>query len=296
MKRLLPLFLLMALSACSNQNGTGLPLPFSPSATPTLTPTPPPPTETPIPAAASVNGERIPLEEFNAELARYKQSQANLGLAVDDAKAASLVLEDLIAQVLLAQGAKEAGFVVDDPALQTRLDALSTQLGGAEALTAWQQAHGYTDENFRAALRRSVAAAWMRDKIASDVPMSAEQVHVRQILTYNENNSNRVNQLLAQGSEFEKVAALYDPITRGDIGWFPRGYLQLKAVEDAAFSLEVGAVSPMITTEIGFHVIKVMERQPDRPLSRDVRLALQVKAVADWVAARRQGSEIILAP
>ncbi len=44
------------------------------TATPTLTPIPPTPTPTPEPLAATVNGEKITLAEYQAELERFKAS------------------------------------------------------------------------------------------------------------------------------------------------------------------------------------------------------------------------------
>lgn len=268
---------------------------------PTVSPTPvpptetlPPPTETPIPLAATVNGEAIPLDAFQAELERYQATQAALGTSVSDEEARRIVLDDLVSQVLLAQGAAEAGFVVDDSALQARIEGLAAQVGGAEALKAWQQANGYSEDGFRAALRQAIAAAWMRDKIISSVPHTAQQVHVRQILLYNEDVAQNYYQQLQAGANFEDLAIRVDPITRGDIGWFPRNYLLSKEVEEAAFSLEVGAVSQIIQSEAGYHILKVLESQPDRPLSPDALLTLQNRALNDWLAERRQQSAITL--
>jgi hypothetical protein len=96
------------LTACSLPSGTtAAPSPDAPTSTPE------PPTATPIPAAATVNGEIIPLAEYQAELARYKSAQAALGLSFTDADAATAVLDDMIAQTLLAQGARAAGPVGD---------------------------------------------------------------------------------------------------------------------------------------------------------------------------------------
>ena len=85
-------------------------------------------------------------------------------------------------------------------------------------------------------------------------------------------------------------------MTRGDIGWFPKGYLPEKAVEDAAFSLEVGAYSPIISGEVGFHIIKLLERQPARALSPDARTTLQTHALEDWLASHRKQSSIEMNP
>jgi parvulin-like peptidyl-prolyl isomerase len=258
------------------------------------TPTQGPPTLTPVPAAASVNGEVIPLAEFQAELERYQAAQTGLGKTVSEVDAARVVLEDLIAQTLLAQGAAEAGFTLDDAALQARVDALAGQVGGPEALAKWQSDHGYTAESFSASLRRAAAAAWMRDQIIAGVPTAADQVHVRQILIYNEERARQVyDDLVAGRSDFDEFAALVDPIARGDIGWFPRGYLPHKPVEQAAFALQPGQMSDVIPTELGYHILKIIDRG-QRPLSPDALMTLQDKALQDWVTQHRQQSAITI--
>src|SRR5678816_134008 len=73
-----------------------------PTLTPTATFTPEAPTATPEPLALAVNGEGITLVEFNAELARYNAAQTALGKTVASADATSAVIEDLVAQLLLA--------------------------------------------------------------------------------------------------------------------------------------------------------------------------------------------------
>jgi parvulin-like peptidyl-prolyl isomerase len=285
-------FIALLLAACSGGNGS-VQTDVSPSQAPP-TETQPPPSETPVPLAATVNGEPITLDEFNAEVERYKVAQSTLGATASEEEIRRIVLDDLVSQALLAQGAAEAGFTVDDSALQARIDALSAQIGGVEALSAWMQAHGYSETGFRTALRRAMAGAWMRDKIISSVPNTAQQVHVRQILLYNEDVAQSYYKQLEAGADFEELAVRVDPITRGDIGWFPRNYLASKEVEEVAFSLEVGKVSQIVQSEAGYHILKVLEVQAERPLSPDALLALQNRALNDWLAGRRQQSAITL--
>ena len=246
--------------------------------------------------ALTVNGEGIPLDEFNAELARYQASQVALGIHQSDQQAAGPVIDEFISELLLAQGAKETGFSMDAAALQARIDALAAQVGGADKLSAWEQAHGYSDESFRVTLKREAAAAWMRDKIAGGISTSAEQVHVRQILLYNQDSAQKYMDQLRAGADFDQLASAVDPITHGDIGWFARGYLAEKPVEDAAFALEPGNFSAIIQDSVGFHIIKLIERQAARPLTPDEILTLQNRAVEDWVANRRKQSSVVLAP
>ncbi|MBP6177611.1 MAG: SurA N-terminal domain-containing protein [Anaerolineales bacterium] len=286
---LLILILAMGLTACGSSVTPNTSTPELPTSTPV------PPTATPPPSVATINGEYLTLAEFQVELERYKAAQTALGLTVTDEEANKAVLEDLLSQFLLAQAAREANFNLTEADLQSRIDALANQLGGEEALGQWQSAHGYDNASFRIALKRSVEAAWMRDKIIADVPATAEQIHVRQILTYNEADAQAALDQLNAGADFDKLAALYDPITLGELGWVPRGYLLDAKADEAVFALQAGAYSSVIATDAGFHIFKALERG-DHPLSPDALLTVQETALNNWVAEKRAQSEITLVP
>ncbi len=281
----LTLAFVLGLSACASFAPANTPTPELPTFTPV------PPSATPPPSVAIVNGEYITSAEFEAEVGRYKAAQTALGLSFTDDDANKAVLEDLIAQFLLAQSAREANFTLTDAELQSRIDAL----GGADTLGAWLSAHGYDDESFRIALKRAAEAAWMRDKIIADTPTVVEQIHLRQILTYNEADANYALQQLQGGTEFDTLAALYDPITLGELGWVPRGYLLDPRADEAVFGLQAGSTSGIIQTDAGFHIFKALERS-DHPLTPDALLTVQEQALQDWVSQQRASSEIVLNP
>ncbi|MDQ3007584.1 MAG: SurA N-terminal domain-containing protein, partial [Chloroflexota bacterium] len=159
----------LGLSACASF------LAPEPTVTPQATFTPEPPTATPEPMALTVNGEGITVVDFDAEVARYIAAQAALGNPVSSTDATSVVIEDLIAQLLLAQGARTNGFTLDDTALQSRIDSLAAQIGGVEVLSKWESEHGFTEQAFRSALKRGAESAWMRDKIVTALPSTVEQ-------------------------------------------------------------------------------------------------------------------------
>jgi len=227
------------------------------------------------------------MDEYQAEVQRM---QAALGteMATNHEKD---VLDDLINQTLLAQAAAENGFQLDDKALQERIDNLEPS---RQKFQAWLDAHGYTQESIKKALGRAIAAAWMRDKIAESVPEATEQVHARQIFLYDEDTANAVYAKLQNGTSFEKLAKAYDPVTKGDLGWFPRGFLFQKELDPVVFSLEEGSYSKVIKTDVGFHIIQVIERSKERRLNYDALKRLRHKAVEDWLKNKREQSKIIV--
>ncbi len=286
---LLTLTIALGLSACASF----FPPRPEPTLTPTATSTPEPPTATPEPMALTVNGEGISVVEFNAEVQRYLSSQTNLGVTVSPEEAAEIVKEDLTAQLLLAEAARENGFTLDEAGLQARVESLAAQIGGAEELSKWQAEHGYSEQAFRSALQRGAESAWMRDKILAEVPSTAEQVHVQQILLYNQADAQSFYTQLTSGADFDELALRADPLTRGDLGWVPRGYLLEPKIEETAFNLALGTYSDVITTDVGFHIVRILERDPQRPLSPDAYLALQELALKAWLAQERQQAEIL---
>jgi peptidyl-prolyl cis-trans isomerase C len=279
---------------------TSTPTVLETTKTPVNTPepsiTPIPPTPTPIPLAAVVNGEGVTLAEYQIEVAQYQAASTITGTNIAS-DTQTIVINDLIDQTLLAQAAAENGYTVDDSLLQSRIDTLIGQLGGVQALIDWQIAHGYTDVDFRTSLKRSIGAAWMRDQIITVVPETADEVHVMQILVPTKAEADQVYASLQSGKDFKEVASTYDPMTRGDLGWFPRGYLSDLVIEEAAFGLQVGHYSSVIQTDIGFHILYLVERDPEHALQPEARRALQVKAIQDWISKHRAQSEIqILLP
>ncbi len=66
----------------------------------------------------------------------------------------------------------------------------------------------------------------------------------------------------------------------------------MPALDQAVFALQEGQISQIIHTNLGYHIVQVIERQPDRPLDPNTRLILQEKALQDWLDQRRAQSKI----
>jgi peptidyl-prolyl cis-trans isomerase C len=244
-----------------------------------------PTTEPGVPLAASVNGQGISMADYQAELERAQATSENGLIPFSDED----VLQNMIDEVLLAQGATDAGFNPDEALIQTRIDQLSLD---EATIQDWLAENGYTSESFERALARAIAAAWMRDQIISTVPSTAEQVHARQILLYNADEAEDAYAELQAGTDFATLATQYDPLASGELGWFPRGYLTVSELDDPIFSLQPGEYTPIIETVLGFHIVQVIERDSQHQLSPGAYQTLQVQAIQKWLVERRNQSNI----
>ena len=124
-------------------------------------------------------------------------------------------------------------------------------------------------------LTREEVERYHRDHISKY--SAPEQVHARHILVSPSGPGEeadraaraKAEELLRRiraGEDIADLARQYtdDPATKaqgGDLGYFARGTM-LDAFERAAFTLEVGEVSEPVKTEVGYHIIKVIDHQP----------------------------------
>ncbi|MEJ2413289.1 MAG: peptidylprolyl isomerase [Anaerolineales bacterium] len=200
-----------------------------------------------------------------------------------------IVINQLINLTLLAQAAKTEGFQIADSVLDERIAALNPE---SQPLDEWLATNGFTLDSFRVYLKRSLEAAWMRDEIIADVPEEMDQIHAQQMLFYDLTSAQLAQQDLEDGLDFSQLASTYDPQTKGDLGWFPEGFLTVPELDPILFSLEVGETSDIIETEIGYHIIKVIDKQANRPLDPAIRQILQEKALDDWIDRRWKLSTI----
>lgn len=94
-----------------------------------------------------------------------------------------------------------------------------------------------------------------------------EKVQVRHILTESRETAEQARDRLVKGDDFAKVAAEMSIHPSGRQGGvlppFSRGTYQA-AFEKAAFGLKVGELSPVVETDLGFHVIEKTSEVPPR--------------------------------
>lgn len=304
LKTVIALFFLLLLTACNkpgpqNQEATQ---PLAPPAEPSLVAASPSPEPTataiPVVAAATVNGQVIPLDYLQEELQRYQASLDPAGAAQTAEEQTKLVLNALIDQTLLVEAAHAAGFNLGDADLQLRIEELVAKLQAEGIdLGGWMQNNFYSDASFRYSLRRAAEAAWQRDKVIAIVPEDAEQVHVRQIFfeKNKETDARTVLALLNNGSDFDSLARRYHPETGGELGWFPHGYLKAyPQIEEIAFEMHPGTFSDLIESDIGYHILYLVERESNHPLTTEAKLILQANALEEWLTQARASAEILL--
>ncbi len=311
---MIALFLTLALLL----SGCGAKSTPAPTDTPEPTPTP---EATPVPGGvetalslvtqpegaviATVNGVDISTDLYMGELERqirfiteqYGVDWSDPQMAATLGQVQEQMFRQLINLELIRQLAAAEGVTVDEEALNQELEASKAQILSDGTYADWDaflEANGITEEYYRSRIHDSLLIDELVERHGGDT--TVEQVHAQHILVADEETANEVLAELVAGKTFEELAQEYsnDPGSKdngGDLGWFPRG-MMVPPFEEAAFSLEVGAVSEPVKTDFGYHIIKVVGKE-DRPLTGQAAEQAQQQAFTQWFLEQRDDADIV---
>ena len=307
--RLIALLLLaIVCTACGQAAVTPAPAtPTSNANAATATPaptTPASPSPTQEPLAAIVNGQPIAMADYERSLAQYEADLPAQGIdpnspegqaGMEQTKA--WILDWMITEVLIEQAAEEAGVTVPDEEVDAYLQDMIAESESEEAFYNQIEAWGYTPEEFRGQVRSQLLGMKMTQRISDAVPKVTEHVHARHILVDTPEEAERLLAQLEANADFASLARAYsqDYSTRdngGDLSFFPRGILVAPEVEEAAFSLQPGQISDVVESSLGYHIVKVVERDPAREVSPENLRLLQDRAVQEWIEGLRAQATI----
>jgi peptidyl-prolyl cis-trans isomerase C len=128
--------------------------------------------------------------------------------------------------------------------------------------------------------------------------------HVAHIMVSKKDTADMLIQKLKEGASFEQLAFDHsiDPNakrSKGDMGFVTWGSLSnLPEIEEAAFKLQPGEVSPPVESRYGFHILKLIDKQPNTPrdsfekmhasLERELTEIRRTRAALTYIQAMRK--------
>lgn len=250
--------------------------------------------------AAVIDTELIALSEVEAraapELARLRPDPDPARRSAQRQEVLKRTLETMIGEKLMDGQVRELGIEVADSEIDMAVEDVKKQNSlSAEQFELLLGREGYTMKTYTAYLRKHLARSKLANlKVRAKVKIADEdlkaeyarfahdeagdfEVHARHILvqvgpkaTPAEVEAARVKAggLAAEarkpGVDFAELARRKSEgpsaADGGDLGFFRRGVM-VAAFERPAFSLPVGGVSDPVRTDLGWHVLKVVERR-----------------------------------
>ena len=247
---------------------------------------------------ATVNGKIIKEGEYKQELDTTYRRFHEAGQMIDGSMFEQLkkeVLESLINLIILDDYSKELSVVVDEGSVEKHYQKAVSNYASKRAYRDALKEAGLTESDLRMRIKRTLSAQRMvKEHVYPKIIVTDDevktyyeensfefehdvQVHAAHILIkvppfadkdFRQKAKQRIlaiKEKIDAGEDFAQLAETYSEgpskVNGGDIGYF--GTAQMAPTfETAAFSLNPGEVSDVVTTQFGFHLIKVYDRKP----------------------------------
>ena len=270
---------------------------------------------------ALVNGVGILRSEYELLIQRTQEAYLYQGTPISESDMPVLreeLLNQLVAAELLSQEGLSQGFQADALAGELQYQQMRAQFATDEV---WQEAllaNGTDEGELRLQIGRNDVIQQVITTALSEVEsvspadtqafydenrsyfQTGEQVAARHILISTEGLTTEEEKAEALGRAEAIRAELLEGVAfaavaqeksegpsgpaGGDLGTFGRGQM-VAPFEEAAFSLEPGAISEVVETQFGYHIIQVTEKiHPDVVPIEDVAIDIE-----QYLAQEKQG-------
>jgi peptidyl-prolyl cis-trans isomerase C len=293
---------------------------------------------------ARIGTREVKRRELDGAVRWVRSQLTRSGKQVTPEQAAQLesgVLEELVnREVLLAEARKNPPPDLDAK-VETQIKEIKDQLGGEEGLVRSLEQSGITVGEYLRRVRENVLIDSLLQKVIDrEVKIAPEEVrgfyddnkerfkkrdmvrasHILIRVPPNAPEDQKAGKkaqiealrsLLVAGENFAELAKKNseDPGSAargGDLGLFPRGAM-VPEIDAAAFSLKTNELSEIITTQYGYHILLVTERQlPEQQSFEEAKAGIEQffksrkggEVVRKYIAELRKAAkvEILLAP
>jgi peptidyl-prolyl cis-trans isomerase C len=262
----------------------------------------------PVPAQlpdvlARVNGEDITREEFQEYIQTIEGRAGSPVPAEQRDQVYRGVLDQMIGYMLLQQEARARKVDVPEADVEARIGEIKKQFPSEDLFMQALLERKMTLEQMRTEARDDMAIGKLIEaEIAPRIAVKQEQVedfYAKNPDQFKEQESVRASHILIgfpenadaaakgqarakaeqvlkdvkAGKDFAALAKQHseDPgsaVNGGDLGFFQQGQM-VGPFNDVAFRLQPGAVSDLVETQFGYHIIKVAEKRPGRAIPLD---------------------------
>ena len=229
-------------------------------------------------AVAVINDTVVDIDTFNTMFGLYlaQYGEEYMETEVDGVKNSDSVkeyiLNSTVINTLIEQYVVSTGYKLDEAAVKENVDKFNKSLDEDSVKKGYFETAGATESFIESQIRMNmfikayqdiVYKEASEDKTKLDELYASEKVLVkaRHILLEDEATAKDIKAKLDAGEDFNALAQQNSKdqgsaTEGGDLGYFGRNVM-VAEFDEAAFSLEIGAVSEPIRTEHGYHIIKV---------------------------------------
>jgi len=190
------------------------------------------------------------------------------------------IFNKLIENEIIKEILKNKGIKISEEAVSQELNRKISELGEKDKIQEnIFKLYGWNLETFE---ERIVRPSLEKEKLAEKV------LEEEKYLEKNWEKINKAKERIETNQKFEDIAKELSEgesaKSNGDLGWFFKEQM-LPEISDIAFKLEKGAISDIIKSRLGLHIIKVedIKIEDEVPMIKVRQIFVRTPTFADWL-------------
>jgi peptidyl-prolyl cis-trans isomerase C len=263
-------------------------------------PAPPKPVPAQIPPViARVNGEDVKKTDFDRII---QTMEARAGQPIPADRRDEIMrgaIDQLVVYTLLSQESRNRGIKIDEAEIEAKMGQLKSQFPTQEAFDKALKDRGMTVDSLRKDARVDLSVTKLIEAEVATLPgpsdVEAKDFYDKNPDRFKQDESVRASHILIRvdekadaaakkkaraeidavlkqakaGADFAKLAQQHSQdgsaAQGGDLNYFAKGAM-VPAFDKVAFELKPGQISDVVTTQFGYHIIKVVDHKPGRTI------------------------------
>ncbi len=239
---------------------------------------------------AKVGEEEITEEEFSDEYNLFENiyirqfGEDAMSQIGEDGRALEEILKEqildkMIFEKIIKKETDNMDISVSDEELAEKIEEYIAMTGGEEEFSEFLETSDITREYFSENLRKEILVNKHKEDYISSIEVEEEEardffnenkeqlevIRASHILVKTEEQAQLVLDRINSGEDFEELAEELSVdkasgLLGGDLGYFTKG-TRIPEFEEIAFDLEKGQISDIVKTEVGYHIIKLVDKK-----------------------------------
>lgn len=199
------------------------------------------------------------------------------------------IINKMVENKIIEGLARKKGMVITDQMVEQRVTDSINQFGNRENLISdLARLYGWTLADFeKEVVKPELYAQNLAESYASEVNNEEQQKKANSLWEKAVKNKADFTQIARESSEGKSAE------NGGDLGWSTKDQL-IGPVAEKAFSMKEGEISDVISSPLGFHIIKLEEKklEDSQDLVHLRQIFVKITTFGDWLKEKMKGYSV----
>ncbi|OGI25922.1 MAG: hypothetical protein A3J76_00250 [Candidatus Moranbacteria bacterium RBG_13_45_13] len=217
----------------------------------------------------------------------FSTDQGQKRLKIKEKEIVNKMIENKIIQNL----AKKRGISISDQLVGQQVEDSVNQFGNREKLMSeLARLYGWTLSDFQEkAVKPELYAESLTESFASEINTDEQKKKIDSLWERVAQKKEDFAKVAAEASEGKSAE------NGGDLGWSTKDQL-IDPVAEKAYSMKTGEISDVISSPLGFHIVKLEEKksEEDQELVRLRQIFVKTATFSDWLKEKMKDYRMVV--